>query len=187
VRLFAAVDPPADACSSLTSVVGAVRDDRLRWVPVEQWHLTLAFYGEVDEGKVPALQSALQRAVARTAPFRIRLAGAGTFPRQSTRARVVWVGLDGEVDAIRRLADRCAGAGRRARISMEDRSFRPHLTLARARQGAVDASDLIAPLSTYAGPWWAVSSLRLVRSHLGSAVRHETLADLPFASSGPAP
>jgi RNA 2',3'-cyclic 3'-phosphodiesterase len=174
VRLFAAIDPPADVCASLTSALGAGRDEQLRWVPPEQWHLTLAFYGEVDETKVDKLQEGLERAAGRTQPFGVRLAGAGTFPKQSGRARVLWVGLDGEVDAMRRLADRCAGAGRRARIAMEDRKFRAHLTLARARRETVDASDVVARLSSYTSPWWTVSSLRLVHSTLGREVRHET-------------
>lgn len=145
-----------------------------------QWHLTLAFYGEVDETKVEKLQEGLARAAERSHPFGVRLAAAGTFPKQATRARVLWVGLDGEVDAMRRLADRCAGSGRRARIAMEDRKFRPHLTLARSRRDGVDASDLVDRMASYSSPWWTVTSLRLVRSTLGREVHHETLCEWAF-------
>jgi len=155
-------------------------DEHLRYVAPEQWHLTLAFYGEVDDTKVEALIAGLERAAARSRSMSVRLATAGTFPRQPTKARVVWVGLDGEVEAMRRLADRCAGAGRRARIAMEDRAFRPHLTVARARQGAVDATAIVSSLAEFTGPWWTASSFRLVRSQLGATVRHETLAELTF-------
>ena len=177
MRLFAAVDPSAEVRDSLLAALGDSRDERLRWVPPEQWHLTLAFYGEVDETKLDKLTEGLTRAGERTAPFGIRFAGAGTFPRQPTKARVLWIGLDGEVDALRRLADRCAGAGRRARIAMEDRAFRPHLTLARARRDAVDVTDLAAGMASYTSPWLQVTSLRLVRSTLGREVRHETLRE----------
>ena len=170
MRLFAAVDPPVD------DLVLPV-DERLRWVPPEQWHVTLAFYGEVDDAKAATLQEALARAAARSHPFRIRVAGAGTFPRQSRKARVLWLGLDGEVEAMSRLADRCAGAGRRARIAMEERAFRPHLTLARSRKEPVDATELVEALSSYEGPWCTVSSIRLIRSYLGPKPRHETLQE----------
>lgn len=173
MRLFAAVDPPVD--DLLVPV-----DDRLRWLPREQWHVTLAFYGEVDEARAATLQEVLARAAARSRPFRIRLSGAGTFPRQSRKARVVWLGMDGEVEEMRRLADRCAGAGRRARIAMEDRAFRPHLTLARARRDPVDATDIVTALSSYVGPWWTVPSVRLVRSYIGPQTRHETLQEFPL-------
>lgn len=177
MRLFAAVDPPPDVRESLSAAVGSEPDESTRWVPCEQWHLTLAFYGEVDESKVGKLQEGLARAAARTQPFGVRLASAGTFPRQAARARVLWVGLDGEVDAMRRLADRCAGAGRRARIAADDRKFRPHLTLARARRETVDVTDVVDRLASYSSPWWTVTSLRLVHSTLGSVVHHETLRE----------
>ena len=173
MRLFAAIDPPVDDI-----VVPA--DDRLRWVPRDQWHVTLAFYGEVDEARAATLQDGLARVGARSRPLRIRVTGAGTFPRQSRKARVLWLGLDGEVEEVRRLADRCAGAGRRARIAMEDRAFRPHLTLARARREPVDATDTVAALSSYVGPWWSVTTLRLVRSYLGPQTRHETIQEIPL-------
>jgi RNA 2',3'-cyclic 3'-phosphodiesterase len=155
-------------------------EENLRYVPPEQWHLTLAFYGEVAETKVEALRAGLERAAARSGPMSVRLATAGTFPRQPAKARVVWVGLDGEVDSVRRLADRCAGAGRRARIAMEARAFRPHLTLARARQGSADATLAVDALAGFTSSWWKVTSLRLVQSHIGSTVHHETLAVLPL-------
>jgi RNA 2',3'-cyclic 3'-phosphodiesterase len=179
VRLFAALDPPVDVQQALVHAIPAP-EEQLRYVAPEHWHLTLAFYGEVAETKVEALLAGLERAAARSRPMNVRLATAGTFPRQPAKARVVWVGLDGEVDAVRRLADRCAGAGRRARIAMESRAFRPHLTLARARHGSVDATVAVSALADFASPWWMVTSLRLVQSHIGATVRHETLADLPI-------
>lgn len=182
MRLFAAVDPPAEARESLLAALGQARDEQLRWVPPQQWHLTLAFYGEVAEPKVEKLQQGLERAAERTTTFGMRLAGAGAFPRQATKARVLWIGLDGEVEAMRRVADRCAGAGRRARIAVEDRAFRPHLTLARARRDTVDVTDTVAGLASYTSPWWQVTSLRLVHSTLGREVRHETLREFPLAS-----
>jgi RNA 2',3'-cyclic 3'-phosphodiesterase len=180
VRLFAAVDPPAEQVAALAAAVDR-RDERLRWVPESQWHVTLAFYGETAESKVETLRSGLERVAARTQPLSLRLAGAGTFPRQQAKARVLWVGLDGDVDALRRLADRCAGAGRRARIAMEDRAFRPHLTVARSRKDPVDVRELVARLASYTGEWWTVTSLRLVHSTLGAQVRHETLAEFTLS------
>jgi len=182
LRLFAAVDPPAEQVASLAAAVDR-SDERLRWVSESQWHVTLAFYGEVAESKVDALQSGLERAAARSQPMALRLAGAGSFPRQQAKARVLWVGLDGDVDPLRRLADRCAGAGRRARIAMEDRAFRPHLTIARSRKDPVDARELVAQLASYTGDWWTVSSLRLVHSTLGAHVRHETLAEFALGTA----
>lgn len=174
MRLFVAVDLPHAEVEALDAGVGA-RSAGLRWVPPEQWHITLVFCGEVEERVVPELRTRLARAAGRTPALSLRLTGAGTFPRQAAKARVLWVGLDGEVRELSRLAERCAAAARRCGIAIEDRPFRPHLTLARARRDAVDAREELARLSSYAGTSWPVRNIRLVHSTLGGRVHHQTL------------
>jgi 2'-5' RNA ligase len=182
VRLFVALVPPTAALAALDAAVGD-RDERMRWVPSEQRHLTLVFCGEVAEGLVGGLSERLNRAAARTPPFALRLAGAGTFPNQAARARVLWVGLDGDLASLSRLAERCTAAARRAGIAVDDRPYRPHLTLARARRDPVDARDAVTRLSSYDGQPWTVSSMRLVHSTLGAKVHHETLAEPVLSGS----
>jgi 2'-5' RNA ligase len=175
MRLFAAVDPPAGAVEDLAAAVGALPES-LRAVPIEQWHLTTAFYGEVAERTVPELTERLARAAARGGAMTLRLHGIGTFPKQAANARVLWAGVDGDVAELARLADRCVAAGRRCGLAMEDRTYRPHLTLARARRDPVDLRDTMTVLSSYDGPTWQATELRLVKSTLGPQVAHETLA-----------
>ena len=180
MRLFVAVVPPDAEVTGLSAAIGA-RDEQLRWVPPEQWHLTLVFCGEVDERVVPELTERLARAATRTVAFPLSLNGGGSFPTQANRARVLWTGVAGDTATLARLAERCSAAARRSGISLEDRAFRPHLTLARARRDTADVRDYVTRLSTYAGTPWQVESVRLVHSTLGNKVHHETLADLPLA------
>jgi len=50
VRAFVALVPPDDALAELAAAVAVLpHEPRLRWSPRGQWHLTLAFLGEVDE------------------------------------------------------------------------------------------------------------------------------------------
>ena len=182
MRLFVALDPPPDQVAALDAALGA-RDDRLRWVPPSQWHLTLVFCGEVEPSVVPDLTERLTRAAARTPAFSVRLRGVGTFPGQAGRARVLWIGVDGDSTTLSRLAERCAAAARRSGISVEERAFRPHLTLARARRDTVDARAQVAELSSYAGDPWQVTSVRLVHSTIGAKVTHETLAQFPLITA----
>jgi 2'-5' RNA ligase len=184
VRLFVAVDPPVGEARALDAALGA-RDDQLRWVPPEQWHVTLVFCGEVSPSAVPELSERLARGAARTPRFDVQLATAGSFPQQAARARVLWVGLLGEIDTMTRLAERCAAAVRRAGITVEDRALRPHVTVARARRDTVDVRTHVQRLSSYAGQPWRVASVRLVHSTLGARVRHETLAQFPLAEFPP--
>jgi 2'-5' RNA ligase len=179
--LFAAVYPPEDELDRLAAVLGSL-PGTLRPVHREQWHLTTAFYGEVPESRVDGLTERLARAAARTSAFELRLAGAGTFPPAARRARQLWAGVGGDTDTLTRLAERCTAAGLREGLRMEDRRYRPHLTLARARTTAVDATDVVARLSPYQGASWPVTELKLMKSTLGPTVRHETLATVPLSS-----
>jgi 2'-5' RNA ligase len=181
VRLFAAIDPPADELAALAAVIGEPAP-ALRHVPTEQWHVTTAFFGDVADVLVTELAERLGRAAGRTPALTLSIRGVGTFPKQAAKARVLWAGLDGALAELSRLADRCVAAGRRCGLAMDVRPFRPHLTLARSRHGPVDLRDTVAALSPYAGNPWPVTSLRLVRSTLGSNVTHTTLQEWPLSS-----
>jgi RNA 2',3'-cyclic 3'-phosphodiesterase len=174
VRLFVAVYPPPAAVESLAAAFPPLPPP-WRVVPVPQWHLTLAFLGEVSESRIAELEQRLGRAAARSDPLRLGLAGAGAFP-SARRARVLWAGVTGDRDGLVRLAERASAAARRVGVAIEDRRYRPHLTLARARvpRGA-DATDVVVGLAGYAGPDWPGGELVLVRSVLGSVVRHERI------------
>jgi 2'-5' RNA ligase len=181
MRLFAAVVPPPEVLRHLDEAVEQVRDDAVTWTLPEAWHLTLAFYGEVAGDRVAELTARLRRAVARYPVMRLRLNGAGRFDD-----RVLWIGCGGPIDDMRRLARSCEAAGRRAGASAQTyRRFRPHLTLARARQ-PTDLRSYVSVLAQYAGPGWTADEIALVRSHLGQGAggraRYEVISKFPLAS-----
>ncbi|MFJ4692918.1 RNA 2',3'-cyclic phosphodiesterase [Streptomyces sp. NPDC088766] len=165
MRLFAAVLPPQDVADELAAEVDALRRlpgaDRLRWTGRPGWHLTLAFYGEVDAEAVPGLSARLERAARHTGPFVLALRGGGQFGH----GRALWAGAAGGTAALRLLADRAEAAGRKAGLDLgEHRRYKAHLTLARSRD-AVDTRPYVDSLHTFAGREWTVRELTLVRSH----------------------
>ncbi|MGI8699462.1 MAG: RNA 2',3'-cyclic phosphodiesterase [Mycobacteriales bacterium] len=171
-----AVRPSPTALAHLEEGVSSLRDrvGDLRWTPPDQRHLTLVFLGEVDERRYAELGPRLARAAGRAGELVLSLSGAGTFPRRSDRARVLWVGLTGDRPALARLAAAGSAAARRSGIPVGERRFSPHLTLARAKpSGGADVTGLLPVLSAYAGPTWTATELELVRSYLGPSVRHE--------------
>lgn len=174
-----AVDPPADEKARLIDWLAAANLDssRVRLTPSDQWHLTLAFYGETPAAVVPELVERLERAAQRSPAMSLLLAGTGSFPADPARARVLWVGVDGDTVALSRLAERANATGRRVGLDLGQRRYRPHLTIARPRQGPIDLTPTLAALSPYAGEPWRATTFRLVRSHLGPPVRHELLEE----------
>ena len=101
MRLFAAIRPPAAALEHLDRALAPLRagpGERLRWVPPDQLHLTVAFYGEIPDGAASDLQSIVASAVAGWGELQLALRGAGTFT-----SRNLWVGVAGQVRELREL------------------------------------------------------------------------------------
>ena len=168
--------PSAEAIGHLAETLhaltrtGPAASGAIRWAPAQRWHLTLAFLGEVDEDRVPRLADRLERAARRGTPVELQLRGGGHFGRT-----VLWVAVVGNVQPLARLAAASMAAARRAGIPIEDqRTFRPHLTVARGRPGA-DLRPWATQLADYAGPTWTATRVALVRSRLGPSPTHEDL------------
>jgi 2'-5' RNA ligase len=185
MRLFAAVEIPTRERERLSAHVAQCGLDRadLRLVDPALWHLTVAFFGDVDDGQAQPLAERLTRAAARTPPLQVALSGAGTFPTRADRSRVLWVGLTGDTTGLARLAERCRAAGRRVGLDIPGSAYRPHLTLGRARHGQVDLRTEVTALARFHGDIWRASSLVLVRSTLGAVVRHDVLQSFAFADA----
>jgi 2'-5' RNA ligase len=105
----------------------------VHWVKPDGTHLTLKFFGEIPVGRIDGIRSAMDQSVAGKTPFSLTFEGVGCFPN-TVRPRVVWAGVRGEsllADLQRWLEDHLEAAGFK-----KERSFSPHLTLGRVRDGA---------------------------------------------------
>lgn len=160
-RLFFAIWPDAAARECLAALAQDVAQAaRGKPVPAANLHLTLAFLGEIDAARVPALAEIAARIEARA--FRLRLDRVGSFPK----ARVAWAGCaKPPVDLVQlqaTLAAALIGQG----FALEERPFAPHLTLARKAMVALPPAR-IEPVE------WDVDGLALLASRAG---RYETVA-----------
>jgi 2'-5' RNA ligase len=188
-RLFVSVDPPAEAVAHLGAVVDALGVSRAnapgrstRLASRDRWHVTLAFLGDVAPNRIEPVGVAVGRAVEAAGPIAVRLAGGGMFGRG--RFAVLWCGLAGDVDGLRRLAERVRRELRRARAPFDAKPFRAHLTLARPgdRVGPDLLAADVATLAAYVGPGWTVDAVHLVDSELGPNPVHTRLASYPLAA-----
>ncbi len=165
--MFAALVPPDAVLDHLEYGLAAVRGgaaESLRWVPRENLHLTLAFYGDVPEGAVPDLTTGLATLAQRSAAPQIALSGAGAFS-----GRTLWLGLAGDVAGVQGLM---TGAQQLLDHETHDGPPRPHVTVARtgrrARAGAASVlAEAVRALAVYRGPSWRPGAIALMSSHLG--------------------
>ena len=135
MRFFFAVELPSEVQSTLAKLrpVDASRD--YRWVEPGLMHLTLAFLGEQPAERLDLLQHIGQAAASISGPGRLWLGEAGGFGARKI-PRVLWVSLAGDLGALGTLHTNLANGLRRAGFKVEDRPFRPHITVARRRESA---------------------------------------------------
>lgn len=164
MRLFLALDLPDDARRAIAATASDAPG--LRRVPAEQLHVTLAFLGDVEPARLPAIVAAIE-AVDRTGgPIVLSPKAIGTFPpRGPARVVVVHLGGDG-VARLGRLQSDLAAALASLGFAPERRAFRPHVTVARVRDSRRAPRDLVRPLDL---PSFMATTLTLYRSTLAPA------------------
>ncbi len=134
MRIFVALDLDEEIRKRIQQFVDEVRSfaPGARWVPPESLHITLKFIGERPEPLVKQIESALGSIPVQ--PFRITFSGTGFFPTPRA-ARVFWAGFEAE-PGLEELAHKVEDSLVQLGIPKEQRSFSPHLTLARASGGS---------------------------------------------------
>ena len=188
MRLFLAVDLDEKARDSVARAAAQVRQRAeqrpglartVRWVDARNLHLTLHFIGELEDDRLPSLQSSLEAPLG-VEPARIGFGGWGVFPGRGA-ARVIWISVVEGVETLARvhaaLGDRLTRAG----IVPEARPFSPHLTVGRVKVATGTAwADIVREVPPVACGC-TLSYCTLYRSHLASAgPTYEALLRIPL-------
>src|SRR2546427_10251860 len=132
MRLLFALPLPGEAKDRLRAPLEAAKKaggDGVSFTRIEQLHFTLAFLGE-QPGADEAL--AAGESLRESAAFDLVLSGVGAFP-STMRPRVLWIGATEGASELVAAAERLRGALEQRGFRLEERKFRPHLTLGRVR------------------------------------------------------
>jgi 2'-5' RNA ligase len=165
VRVFIALAPPDDAKDELAAALRSAYQEypHLRWNRIEDWHVTLAFLGELPVTAVAVLRTVLAELAASRPPVRLGLAGSGHFDE-----RLLWCGIAGDIEGLHLLACEVRSLVRACGVVFQERPLRPHLTLARARRdGQESVVRAAADLAGFVGRPWQTERLHLVGSNFG--------------------
>ncbi|MBC7363984.1 MAG: RNA 2',3'-cyclic phosphodiesterase [Candidatus Aminicenantes bacterium] len=135
MRVFIAVDLEDSVKEQLANLIENLKPAgrNIKWVARENFHLTLKFLGEIDEGQVEIVREVLIKLSHQYRPFSLKLKGTGSFPPGQNRMRVIWVGLESGPELFR-LQKELEEELERKGFPKEERAFSPHLTLGRAKQ-----------------------------------------------------
>ncbi len=177
MRLFIAINIPKKERERIHRSARPLREREypVRWVPVDLFHLTLKFLGEVRSEALPGIEGVLERVAETTETFSMDIGGFGAFPT-IRRPRVIWLGVEPS-PALRCLKQDLEWALSEMGFERETRAFHPHFTLGRATPnkgaGAFRGLDVLASELTY-GSEVKVRRFDLMESHLSlSGPRYE--------------
>ena len=161
IRLFAAVELPPEIAEGLIrrqhGLPGAA------WRPETALHITLRFFGEVQNTTAADLDEALAQVAMPS--FDLHLEGAGAFG-DNEHMRAVWAGV-AMSEPLRRLARKCEAAAREVGLKGEARTYRPHVTLAYIRAATAERTgEWVAENNLIRSPVWRVRHFNLYSSWL---------------------
>lgn len=170
IRSFLAFELPPDIRRILERVSAEVKEFGLdvRWVKVENIHLTMIFMGNVHQEKLSDMGDEIKEVCERYQAIEISINGIGFFPDMK-RPRVLWLGLAGDLERLSRLRDDLQRHLARFGIKEEGRPFRPHLTLGRFRKTISPEArldELVRKYGNLKGPNCSVGELVLFKSDL---------------------
>ncbi|PZQ64492.1 MAG: RNA 2',3'-cyclic phosphodiesterase [Phenylobacterium zucineum] len=176
IRLFAALPIPPDIARALQPRQTGI--EWARWNPPENLHVTLRFFGDLREDVARDLDAALLEV--RGHPFEIVLQGAGAFG-EGADVHAIWAGVE-ENAGLRRLAEACETAARRAGLKPEKRRYHPHVTLAYLRHAdPAEVGAWVQANNLLRSPPIEVSGFSLYSSTLGGEGSHYRLeAEYPL-------
>jgi len=134
IRSFLAIELPKTILKKIEEVQGDLRSTHVdvRWVNSGKIHLTLKFFGNIEESRVDPIFKTIEEVTRNTPPFSFKVRGVGAFPHLKN-PRVIWMGLvDGRETLIsfqKQIETQLEEIG----FQPEDRPFHPHLTLGRMK------------------------------------------------------
>lgn len=174
MRLFFGLEIPEEVTERLTQVMNGV--DCVRWQRPEQLHLTLCFLGEISQH-----QAADVHAVAGLVPFTpfdLMLDGVGFFG-DDFKPRAVWAGIAGDAP-LKALQKRLTQALTSVGVVLQERKFKPHITLGRMKGRPLLFQDYLEAHKSLSSRPFHIRNFCLYQSRMGRGGSHyEVLARYP--------
>lgn len=157
-RLFTGLEIPPHVAQSLAMMRGGLPG--ARWIGPENYHLTLRFIGDIDDGLARDIAGLLSRV--QRDPFELRLDGLLSFGGRKPRALVAAVPAIGPLMDLQAEQERLL---QRLGLEPEGRKYTPHVTLARLRDSSSrQVADYLSARAHYRSSSFQVSRFVLFSS-----------------------
>ena len=153
-----------------------------RWVHQDDYHITLSFLGSAEKQKLDTVVDFVEDAIKNETAFPLQIEGINTFGNKQS-PRIFWASLQYEerlhqLQAV--MAKQCSEAG----FSLDDRSYNPHITLARQWKGPEFESQLLQKYNPFSKEPLSFEAHEVVlyRTNLESTPKYESIATFSLVS-----
>ena len=132
LRAFLAIDIDEDLKAKIYKVIKEFKqiDANIKYVDLENLHLTLKFFGDIDTEGIDLLSSKISNVVNDFDSFKIKIKGCGAFPN-TKRIKVIWLGLEDD-EIVKMLHDELDKEFVKLGFD-KDKKFSSHLTIGRMK------------------------------------------------------
>ena len=142
IRSFISLDLPLSLRHELSRharlIAGQDKCQKIRWLPPENYHLTLVFFVDVESVKISALQLALERKLESTTSVPLTISAINPYPFSRPRIAAELVEHTTEMLRLRSNVGNCV---RKCGITPESHRFVPHVSLGQLIQRAGKTVD----------------------------------------------
>lgn len=135
LRTFISIEPDLSTKKGIKEFINKQKLNsnfaNIRWVKPENFHITLAFLGNVPKNKIPMLQTEFKDVISLYSPFSINLSGIGGFP-SCNNPKILWIGIEKNTDLINLKKD-IDKKLRKLGFKFNKKPFFPHITIGRQK------------------------------------------------------
>jgi 2'-5' RNA ligase len=133
-RTFFAVDilPDRNLNIGIQEVKNALREEKIKWIPDNQWHLTLKFLGDTPQDIIQPIIVDISDKMSQLSFMKLHLFSIGLF-KNLNNPRILWIGIK-SCETLMKAAKYIDEATQNYGFKSENKEFSPHLTIGRIKE-----------------------------------------------------
>jgi len=171
MRLFIAINFPQELKEKIGKTIEKIVSDfpQVSWTKKENTHLTLKFFGYVNENQLEKIKEGISKSIEGVKPFSLTFTNLGFFDREQL---IIWVGLS-DCPELMKMVNNLEKEMKKLGFAKEKRIYSPHVTLGRGKKLSRETSqkirNIISQETKNISLQFKVSEITLMESKLTSS------------------
>ena len=139
----------------------------IRWIDIENIHITLLFIEDIDQNIVETLKPKIEPICLKTKSFKLVVENGGFFGTK-TYPKILWAGISGLPEDVAVLKNAVEKQFEPFGITQEEKLFKPHLTLGRFKNRSDEKTVIkcLVELQKFKSSTFNVNELMFFKSDL---------------------